>query len=316
VRDESGQGTVEWVGLVLLVTLGLVAALAVAGARFPGTDVARMIAERIVCAVRLSDSCRTEPELVAAYGPELAAEVRAHAPGIVYENGMTALPVDYRTCRSAGCGNAPPWGAVWRSDTGEPAAAFVHVLDCRLWAPPPPGGVDCSGERSGHVYVQYWLYYEDSTSLRDLPGEIGHHGDDWESYQVRLGPDGAESRASSHHGYNYDGGPGSWVSDTGVARRSAWGPSTGRMYVSGGSHAGHVHEPRPLVRVRRGPRTRFIRRLPGDLGERDRPTRWTPAGRLALIPIETLSLSDRSQSFAVVPPWLKPIYLDPESEET
>jgi len=279
VREESGQATVEWVGLVLLVSLLLLAALAAGG--------------RIICAVRLSDACRTEPALVAAYGPELAAEARANAPEIVYEDGMTALPVDYRSCRGAGCGNGPPSGPVSSSDTGEPATAFAHVVDCRPWAQPPRGGADCSGERSGHVYLQYWLYYEDSTSLRDIPGKVGHHADDWEAYMVRLDGARAESRASSHHGYNYDGGAASWASDAGVAHRSAWGRSTGRLYVSGGSHAGHVHEQgRPI------------------------PSRWTSPGRLRLIPIEALSVSELSKQFAVVPPWLKPVYLDPESEET
>jgi hypothetical protein len=314
VRDERGQGTVEWVGLVLLVTLVLLGVLAAVGARFPGADLARAIGEKIVCAVDLSRACRSEPALVAAYGPELAAEVRSHAPGIVYEDGMTALPVDFRSCRGAGCGNGPSSGPVWRSDTGEPAAAFVHVLDCRSWAPPPEGDADCSGERRGHVYLQYYLYYEDSTSLRDIPGKLGHHADDWESYQVRLGPEGAQSRASSHNGYSYDGGPGSWASDAGVVRRSAWGPSTGRLYVSGGSHAGHVHEGRG-IRLRGGGR-RLVGSLPGEVGERDRPTRWTPGGRLSLIPIETLGVSELSKQFAVVPPWLKPVYLDPESDET
>ncbi len=291
MTDERGQGAVEWIGLVLLVTLLLLGVLAAVGARFPGADLARTIGERIVCAVDLSRTCRTEPALVTAYGAELAAEVRAHAPGIVYEDGMTALPVDFRSCRGAGCGNGPPSGAVWSSDTGEPAAAFVHVLDCRPWAPQRPSRAECSGERAGRVYLQYWLYYEDSTSLRALPGKVGHHADDWESYQVRLGTDGTQARASSHNGYNYDGGAGSWASDAGIARAAGWGPSTGRLYVSGGSHAGHVHEG-------------------------DRPTRWTPSGRLRLIPIETLGVSELTKQFAVVPPWLKPVYRDPESKET
>jgi hypothetical protein len=304
---------VEWIGLVLLVMLVLLGVLAAVGARFPGSDLARAIGERLVCAVSFSNSCRVDPELVAAYGPELAAEVRAHAPGIVYEDGMTALPVDFRSCRGAGCGNGPSSGPVWRSDTGEPTVAFVHVLDCRTWAPPPPERADCSGERRGHVYLQYHLYYEDSTSLRDIPGKPGHHADDWESYQVRLGPEGTQSRASSHNGYNYDGGTASWASDAGIARRSAWGPSTGRLYVSGGSHAGHVHEPRGLVHVpNHGP----VRRVIGPAGRPSVPQRWTPAGRLRLIPIETLGVSELSKQFAVAPPWSKPVYLDPEAEGT
>jgi hypothetical protein len=109
-----------------------------------------------------------------------------------------------------------------------------------------------------------------------------------------VGPGGTDARASSHHGYNYDGGPGSWLSDAGLVHRSAWGPSTGRLYVSGGSHAGHVHED----------------------GRRRRASRWTPADRLTLVPIEALDGPARRTGFAVTPPWRKPVYDDPEDEGT
>jgi hypothetical protein len=291
---ERGQATIEWTGLLLLVCLLLVGVLA-AAARLPATDLARAIAAKLVCAVRLSDACSTHSDLVAAYGPELAAQVAAKAPEIVYEEGMTALPVDFRLCRGRRCGNGHESGAVWASDTGQLTTAFVHVVDCRSAEVPrdrAARGGNCSGERSGNLYIQYWLYYEDSTSLRDLPGRVGFHEDDWEGYQVRVGRGGTEARATSHHGYNYDGGPGSWPTDAGLLRRSAWGPSTGRLYVSGGSHAGHVHEERRLS------------------------LRWTPADRLPLIPIETLDAAARRTPFAVVPPWRKPVYRDPEDQGT
>jgi hypothetical protein len=245
---------------------------------------------------------------------------------------MTALPVDFRSCRGRACGNGPDSGPVWRSDTGEPAAAFVHVVDCRAAEPGGSGPErrDCSGARAGNLYLQYWLYYENSNSLRALPGSVGSHEDDWEGYQVRIGPGGTDARATSHHGYNYDGGLGSWASDAGLVRRSAWGPSTGRLYVSGGSHAGHVHENRRLSlrRIRRaggaagagalatlrgaGARVRVSRRLTAL----PPPTRWTPADRLTLVPIETLGPAARRTRFAVVPPWRKPVYRDPEDEGT
>ena len=110
---------------------------------------------------------------------------------------------------------------------------------------------------------------------------------------MRIGSDATDARATSHHGYNYGAGPGSWLSDAGIVHRSAWGRSLGHLYVSGGSHAGHVDEDG---------------RLP--------PPRWTPAGRLELIPIETLRPSARRTRFAVVPPWRKPVYRDPEDEGT
>lgn len=291
---ERGQATIEWTALLWLVSLLLVGLLAAAAARLPVTDLPRAIAAKLICAVRLSDACSAHSELVAAYGPELAAQIAAEAPEIVYEDGMTALPVDFRACRRSRCGNGSGSGAVWTSDTGQPVAAFVHVVDCRsaeARRDSAARGHDCFEERAGNLYIQYWLYYEDSTSLRSLPGRVGFHEDDWEGYQVRVGDGGTEARATSHHGYNYDGGLGSWLSDAGLVHRSAWGPATGRLYVSGGSHAGHVHEDRP-------------------------GTRLTPADRLTLIPIETLDTAARRTRFAVVPPWRKPVYHDPEDQGT
>ncbi|HMC06002.1 MAG TPA: hypothetical protein VKG89_01280 [Solirubrobacterales bacterium] len=333
IRAERGQGTVEWVGLVSLVSLLLVGVVAAAGARAPGAGLARSIVARLLCAADLADSCTSDSSLLDAYGPELAAEVADHAPEIVYEAGMTALPVDFRSCRSTRCANGPDSGPVWASDTGAPAASFVHAVDCRTTesrAREEGRGFDCSGERAGDLYIQFWLYYQDSATLRALPGDLGFHPDDWEGYQVRIGPSGTESRATSHHGYNYDGGPMSWPSDVGLVHRSAWGRATGRLYVSGGSHAGHVHERRRFsidraewasgaavsdaYAVARGerPRARFPRRLT----EPPPRPRWTPRSRLELIPIETLSRSARRIRFAIVPPWRKPVYRDPEDEGT
>ena len=270
--------------------------LAIAGAHGLGTGLARAIATRLICAADLSESCST-PALVAAFGPEVAAKLSANAPEIVYERGMTALPVDFRSCRGKLCANGPDSGPVWRSSAGRPAVAFVHAVDCRTTesrADAGRRGLECSGERAGNIYLQYWLYYEDSATLRGLPGNVGSHADDWEGYQVRIGPGGTEARATSHHGYNYDGGPGSWPSDVGLVHRSAWGPSTRRLYVSGGSHAGHVHED----------------------GSRPPRPRWTPASHLTLIPSETLDPAARNTHFAVAPPWRKPVYRDPEDRGT
>jgi hypothetical protein len=67
-----------------------------------------------------------------------------------------------------------------------------------------------------------WFYYVDSATAEGTGlakeafralGRPGYHPDDWESYQVRIKPDGSDSRAGSHHGYNYEGcdrGPG-WL---------------------------------------------------------------------------------------------------------
>jgi hypothetical protein len=327
-RSEGGQGTVEWVGLVTLV-LALLVALGAAGVPLPGTGIAEAVVAKLECALGEDSRCGSgsaEPLLVRAYGSRIAAEVRKHAPEVDYETGMSALPVDFRSCRGPVCGNGPSQGAVWRSNSGEPAAVFVHVVDCRRPDAMAMPGIHCDGRGLindgdlptrggslvGHLYIQYWLYYENSTSLRDLPGDIGYHEDDWESYQVRIDGDGAvSSRASSHNGYNYDGGIGGWPSDSGLFHRAAWGPATGRTFVSGGSHAGHVHED--------GAGDASGGRRIGDTPlptTGDRPTRWTPASHLELIPIETLGRRAQRTRFAITPPWQKLVYFDPEWEGT
>jgi hypothetical protein len=317
IGSTSGQGTVEWVGLLTLL-FALFVALGAAGFRTPGAGLAAAIVNRIQCALGERSLCgpsSPQPALARVYGAELAAEVRAHAPEVDYESGMTALPVDFRSCRGPVCGNGPSSGAVWLSDTGSRAVSFVHVVDCR---PGRPHLIHrpaiCSGPLRGNLYIQYWLYYEDSSSLKDLQpildplGAGAFHQDDWESYQVRIGADGeVASRASSHNSYNYDGGITAWPSDAGLFPRSAWGPCTGRTYVSGGSHAGHVHEGGDPPES--GGRRHGDAPLPPSDG---RPPRWTPADHLELIPIETLAPRVRRTRFAIVPPWKKVVFFYPE----
>jgi hypothetical protein len=307
---ERGQATVEWIGLLLLVLL-LLAALLAAGLRLPVSSLARSIAARIVCAVTLSDVCGQEPELVAAYGSELADLVRAHAPGLAYERGMHALPVDFRSCRSPSCGDGPGEGVVSRSDAGEPVVAFVHIVDCRPTAATATErvGGDCSGERAGNIYVQYWTYYADSATLRGVPvaGGRGYHHDDWEGVQFRIGPDGeVDQRASSHHGYNCEQGAANWGSDAGIgileqaAERlgarphGGWCSASDWLFVSGGSHAGNVRgDARDIGRV-------------------------TPGRRVRLIPLEPIAAGEAGPppTFAVSAPWLKQVWRDPEAEGT
>jgi hypothetical protein len=167
--------------------------------------------------------------------------------------------------------------------------AFVHVVDRRP---------------DGYLYIQYWLYYADSATLRGIPvvGSEGYHRDDWESVQVRIGPDGeVEERASSHNGYNYRLGEANWASDAGIGpvksiseaigtrADNGWGPETHLLLVSGGSHAGNL----------------------GD----DRGGRFTPAGQVHLVPLEPIASADSSR-FAISPPWLKQVWRDPEAEGT
>jgi hypothetical protein len=198
---------------------------------------------------------------------------------------MLALPVDYRRCREDSCSFGAAAGLVWRSLAGEPATAYVHVVDCR------PGrisrsetlGLDCSGSRAGNLYLQYWFYYPGSATgegrvlngaIRRVSTAVGkptYHPDDWESFQVRIGPGGTFARASSHHHH------------TGWSR-------AGSLYISGGSHAGRTSAPPAWRR--------------------------TPAGRLTLVPLDPIVEAGPRHSFAITAPWRKAVWRDPEFEGT
>jgi hypothetical protein len=154
---EGGQATPEWIGVVLLLALALAAAAA-AGLPLPGASLGEAIAARLVCAAGLEGACAGQAgPLVAEYGPELAGLVTEHAPTLAYEEGMHALPVDFRSCRRDSCAEGADAGAVTESVTGEPVTAFVHAVDCRDGEAAARAGYDCSGERAGRVYLQYWL---------------------------------------------------------------------------------------------------------------------------------------------------------------
>lgn len=339
----------EWVGLLAIVAILLVALLA-AGVRVPGTELARAVASRILCAAALADSCGEEPALIAAYGSELAGLARELMPAIAFERGSRALPVDFRDCRRPACSDGTRRGLVHRTDAGLPVTAFVRVVDCREGGddagaalaagaggasvagaepagggdatgpepaggegsagPEPAGGWDaarCSGPRAGNLYVQYWLYYPESATLRGVPvaGAAGYHRDDWESVMFRIRPDGGvEQRASAHNGYNHRGGIANAGAEAGVAPledlaetvgarpRGGWGPQTGLLLVSGGSHAGSV----------------------GGYLDVDR---LVPGRRVRLVPLEPIATAagDRHR-FEVTPPWRKRVWRDPEAAGT
>lgn len=305
--SERGQGTVEWVGTVCVVSL-LLLALVAAGVRVPGAELARAVADRLLCAASLADGCGDQPTLIAAYGSEVGKLVREHMPSLVFEQGSRAVPVDFRRCRSTECGDGPEDGLVHRTDERLPVTAFVHVVDCRAEAAEETeaAGADCSGERAGNLYVQYWTYYANSATLRGMPivGPKGYHDDDWEGVQIRIGPDGqVDERASSHNGYNSEpGGPSNWGSDmgskvgkgvvelVGARGHNGWGEETHLLFVSGGSHAGNTM----------------------DLVDIDR---YTPGRRVHLIPLEDIATTSTAH-FAISPPWLKEVWLDPEAEGT
>jgi hypothetical protein len=105
--------------------------------------------------------------LIATYGDEIGRLVRRHMPTIGFEEGSRAVPVDFRRCRETSCGDAPPDGLVHRTDERLPVTAFVHVVDCRAGRREVSEGtgVDCSDERGGRLYIQYWLFYANSAGL-------------------------------------------------------------------------------------------------------------------------------------------------------
>lgn len=273
--------------MVLVVSLAF-AAMIVAGVRVPGTGLAEAILERFACAVDLGQSCpESEPTLESAYGPELAALAEAHVPGLLYEEGMRVVPVDFRSCRENACAYGADDPEITESLEGEPVTLFTHVVDCRV--PLADERVNCAGEREGNVYLQYWAYYPDS---RTKPfGKHGYHPDDWESFAVRISPDKIEARASSHHGYN--GGSGNKLNDIAGFKRS-WVDSRGYYEISAGSHAGRVG----------------LHTFTQGIG------RNTPAAEVRVIPLEALERIWDDYEFQVVPPWLKPVWSDPESEKT
>lgn len=308
MRDgERGQGTVEWVGLVCLVSL-LVVGLLVAGVRVPGVALARAVASRLLCAAAFADHCGDEPVLIAAYGTEVGELVRRHMPSLLFERGSRAVPVDFRRCREPACGDAAEHGYIRRTEAGLPVAAFVHVIDCRSGESEDSEaeGYECSGQRAGNLYLQFWTYYADSATLRGVPffGAAGYHRDDWEGVQIRIRPDGSvDERASSHNGYNQRPGPaGGWASDAGAdsVRRvtealglraeNGWGPETHLLIVSGGSHAGNTAGIPHIERL-------------------------TPRNRVHLIPLEPIAATSDAR-FAVNPPWHKRVWRDPEADGT
>jgi len=297
---------------VLLVAVAL-GALATVGPRVDGRSFGGFLAHSITCAAR-GGCADGRDELVGVNGAEDAALLRRFAPGLVYEPGTYTLPVDPRECRSHDCADAPddPDLDAHFSKRGRvPATAFTHVV-----------------RAGGETYLQYWLYYPDSTStvanaagawnrVTHLVGKAGRepesswpgfHLDDWESVQVKIDRSGrAYARASAHHGYQ------------GCKSRACaneWTPLTGWSRVSRGSHAGHI----PLREDGGGPdlsrdhglrwlRPTYTPSIPGlDLHERT-----TTADGLRLLPVEALPPDMR---FAISAPWRKEVYRDPSSNST
>jgi hypothetical protein len=297
IKAASGQGTVEWTGLLLLLSVVMTVLAHLIGV-VPGERVFHSVQRSVLCAVSLSEDCLDEGSLEGAYGPEIASLVRENTPEILFGPGRLGLPVDFRSCRSPGCADGPEEGIVGESGAGEAVTLFTRAIDRR--------------ETGGGLYIQYWAYYPESASLRGVPvlEEKGYHRHDWESVQVRIGSDGeVTQRASSHAGYNHTRSGANWGSDigsgilrdvaeaAGLRNKGGWGEATGRWLVAGGSHAGNVD---------------------GETGPGDYPA-WAPAYRIRLIPLEQVRggpLARPADFTPITPPWRKSVWTDPESEGT
>jgi len=182
---QDGQATPEYVAGVLLVAALMAGFLGLAGASVPGGGVARALAAKLVCAVDGGEGCGGETglgraarsPLERAYGSDLASMLAERAPDVFFEeDDFVSLPVDYRDCRKRSCADSIRHGALSRTQTGLQPVAFTHVVDCRRADAANRQGYDCSGERVGHVYLQFWLYYP-SSATHGL-GRMGFHADD------------------------------------------------------------------------------------------------------------------------------------------
>ena len=299
---SDGQSTVEWTGLVLLVSVTLVGLFSVGVVPSPAA-LAHSIQKAILCATAGGGKCPGETSLD-RYGDEVAALVRKYRPEIRFGDDLLGMPVDFRVCRSPACAEPGPGAGPIRSGAGEGLTLFTRVVDCRSG--------ECDGPADGNLYIQYWAYFPESATFRGVPilGARGHHPHDWESTQVRIGRDGSVSqRASSHAGYNHGRSSGNWASDAGIELPAGadrllgrdspggWGPWTGRWLIEGGSHAGNV----------------------SDRKSEDRYPVAVPKGRARLVPLEALRddpLARPARFEPITPPWRKRVWSDPEATGT
>jgi hypothetical protein len=136
----------------------------------------------------------------------------------------------------------------------------------------------------------------------------GFHQDDWEGYQVEVGPDGhALARATAHRGYQ----------SCKFARcRDEWMPVTGWTRVSKGSHAGHI----PTKAVRTNLTRRFDSKPVRTADEPAYPgldfdERTTNSSDLQLVPLETVDTAGLKFD-GIEPPWRKEVYRHPQSDST
>ncbi|MFZ9669179.1 MAG: hypothetical protein ACO3CR_04920 [Solirubrobacterales bacterium] len=302
----SGQASLEWTGLAVVLAAGLGALFVVVAPSAPGF--AHSVYRSLLCAASLSGGCPERPSLAATYGEEVSRRLESLAPELRLEDGVLGMPVDFRTCRSPACAEG---SGITRSGSlaDEPATLFTRVIDCRTIRANSEGAA-CGGEASGNLYLQYWAYFPESSTFRGAPvlERRGYHRHDWETTQVRIEPDGTVSqRTSSHAGYVYGRSVLNWPTDAGlrgvergleslgIRERGGWGRRTGRWYVAGGSHAGAASADPSSHPVTVG---------------RD---------RIRLVPLETTmtgALARAARFDPITPPWRKRVWTDPESDGT
>ena len=203
--------------------------------------------------------------------------------------------------------------------------------------------------RGGRTYIQYWLYYPDSNSVvagsdkawealwllprlrgivADAPGYPGYHRDDWESFQIRLEPDGSTWVRASSHGH-YQGCKekdcqGRWVparAGPGCRAEATLGTFPSGPWCARGA-AGRAHPMGAGASPRRarvggqdpGSARRLVRRLPLYPGPDNRERTSTSEG-LRLVPLETRDRGRyRRRDDGIAPPWRKDVYEHPESD--
>lgn len=130
-------------GLIALLLVAAVSAVAAGREVDAGRSLAGAIGRRLTCAPRLPDACRHHP-LVPAYGWPLARLTRALAPAPEAQpgpSGLPLMPVDFRRCRRESCAIA---AGPHLTTSGRRTTAFTELIDRRA--------------AEGWVEIVYWLY--------------------------------------------------------------------------------------------------------------------------------------------------------------
>ena len=282
---RRGQSTIELL-ILLGVAIGLTLLVAIA-ARADGGSVRRHLIESIPGhrPDRRDDrwALRSDP-----YGPL----IRRYVPTLILEQDRygedAAVPTDPGICRK-------PWCAAL--GTGRPAI-FTHLVR-------KSGTASGRGDGQGVTFVEYWFYYPDSKTLHAPVATLqGYHRDDWEGMIVRI-PDNGEpaARVTAHQGLV--GSARGWTAGAGgvaFAADPGWLPITEHptIYRAAGSHAnGFTRDGIDLP----------LDRWNGDLGR-------LPWNAFTLIAADTAPALRFRYDPAATPPWMKALWLDPETTST